>query len=234
MSYSRREVLRMAGAGSAALWLGGCGGSENTAKPVAGRRVEAVRRHDAELHLREHGADLRDRREPRRRSRSSPGSRSRSPSSSWPAMVQKVALDFASGEGAYQIVYADPYQVMAPYNQALADLNEFQEDPDLPHARRPSTTSSRAPARRLRALRRRRASSTRCPTTRPTMIWMYRKDLFEKHGDQMKQDLGFDPNAARRLDLGRVLQDLRSGSRRTPTRRTSPTATATRPSSTTR
>ena len=25
------------------------------------------------------------------------------------------------------------------------------------------------------------------------MIWMYRKDLFEKHGDQMKQDLGFDP-----------------------------------------
>ena len=25
------------------------------------------------------------------------------------------------------------------------------------------------------------------------MIWQYRKDLFEKHGDRMKQDLGFDP-----------------------------------------
>jgi multiple sugar transport system substrate-binding protein len=25
------------------------------------------------------------------------------------------------------------------------------------------------------------------------MIWMYRKDLFEKYGDQMQQDLGFDP-----------------------------------------
>ncbi len=25
------------------------------------------------------------------------------------------------------------------------------------------------------------------------MIWQYRKDLFEKHGERMKQDLGFDP-----------------------------------------
>ena len=30
------------------------------------------------------------------------------------ALVQKVALDIGSGEGAYQIVYADPYQIMAP------------------------------------------------------------------------------------------------------------------------
>ena len=26
------------------------------------------------------------------------------------------------------------------------------------------------------------------------MIWMYRKDLFDKYGDQMSQDLGFDPS----------------------------------------
>jgi len=32
------------------------------------------------------------------------------------ALVQKVALDIGSGEGAYQIVYADPYQIMAPYH----------------------------------------------------------------------------------------------------------------------
>ena len=25
------------------------------------------------------------------------------------------------------------------------------------------------------------------------MIWMYRKDIFEKHGERMKDDLGFDP-----------------------------------------
>ena len=31
------------------------------------------------------------------------------------------------------------------------------------------------------------------PYDAPTMIWQYRKDLFEKYGDRMKQDLGFDP-----------------------------------------
>ena len=80
-------------------------------------------------------------------------------------MVQKVALDFASGEGAYQIVYADPYQVMAPYNLALADLNEFQQDPDLPHAETVRRLRPELPARRLRAASATARSSTRCPTT---------------------------------------------------------------------
>jgi multiple sugar transport system substrate-binding protein len=48
------------------------------------------------------------------------------------ALVQKVALDIGSGEGAYQVVYADPYQIMAPYYEALADLGEFNDDDDLP------------------------------------------------------------------------------------------------------
>jgi multiple sugar transport system substrate-binding protein len=48
------------------------------------------------------------------------------------ALVQKVALDIGSGEGAYQIVYADPYQIMAPYHDALADLGEFDSDDNLP------------------------------------------------------------------------------------------------------
>jgi multiple sugar transport system substrate-binding protein len=41
------------------------------------------------------------------------------------ALVEKVALDFGSGEGQYQIIYADPYQVLAPYYQGLAELNAF-------------------------------------------------------------------------------------------------------------
>ena len=40
------------------------------------------------------------------------------------ALVQKVALDIGSGEGAYQI--------MAPYHDALADLGEFDSDDNLP------------------------------------------------------------------------------------------------------
>src|SRR5918997_6490686 len=133
MAYTRREALRMAGAGGAALYLGGCGGSSNTAKPVpgdpwkqfAGTTLNFISENTAptsaiaanlDPFTKLTGIDI------------------KITQLELAAMVQKVALDFASGEGAYQIVYADPYQVLAPYSQALADLNEFQDDPDLPHA----------------------------------------------------------------------------------------------------
>src|SRR5215208_1822767 len=48
------------------------------------------------------------------------------------ALVEKVALDFGAGEGQYQVIYADPYQVLAPYYQGLAELNTFNEDDSLP------------------------------------------------------------------------------------------------------
>jgi multiple sugar transport system substrate-binding protein len=108
------------------------------------------------------------------------------------ALVEKVALDFGSGEGQYQIIYADPYQVLAPYYQGLAELNTFNEDDSLPSI--PKGVGDFIPTQldaagkfedeeELYAL----------PYDAPTMIWMYRKDLFEKYGDQMSQDLGFDP-----------------------------------------
>ncbi len=79
------------------------------------------------------------------------------------AMVQKVALDFASGQGAYQIVYADPYQILAPYYRALADLNEFNADPRLPHVQ---DLDDFIPVQLEAAGRFVRQDSTRCPTTR--------------------------------------------------------------------
>ncbi|MGF7239291.1 MAG: hypothetical protein ACQSGP_30685 [Frankia sp.] len=48
------------------------------------------------------------------------------------AMVQQVALDFASGEAGYHVIYADPYQVLAPYSKALVDLRELMADPAMP------------------------------------------------------------------------------------------------------
>ena len=109
------------------------------------------------------------------------------------AMVQKVALDFASGEGAYQIVYADPYQVMAPYNHGARRPQRVPAGPGASPTPSRSTTSS---SFQLDASGRfgDREKLFALPYDAPTMIWMYRKDLFEKHGEQMKQDLGFDPN----------------------------------------
>jgi multiple sugar transport system substrate-binding protein len=107
------------------------------------------------------------------------------------ALVQKVALDFASGIGAYDVVYADPYQVLAPYHAALAELNEFNEDPNLPSIEALDDfipTQMDAAGRfvdkeRIYAL----------PYDAPTLIWMYRKDILEKHRGRMQDDLGFDP-----------------------------------------
>jgi multiple sugar transport system substrate-binding protein len=190
VSYTRRDVLRMAGAGGAAVWLGGCG-SSNTATPVpgdpwkqyAGTTLNFISENTAPTSA--IAANL----EPFKQLT---GIDIKITQLELAAMVQRVALDFASGEGAYQIVYADPYQVMAPYHEALADLTAFQKDPDLPHAESfddfvgfQLDASGRFGDRdKLYAL----------PYDAPTMIWMYRKDLFEKHGEQMKQDLGFDPN----------------------------------------
>lgn len=107
-------------------------------------------------------------------------------------LVQKIALDIGSGEGSYQIIYADPYQVLAPYHQALAELNEFDEDPDLPSV--PKGLRDFIPTQLAAAGRFANEETLYAlPYDCPTMIWMYRKDLFEKHGDRMSQDLGFDP-----------------------------------------
>ena len=65
------------------------------------------------------------------------------------------------------------------------------------------------------------------------MIWMYRKDLFEKHGEQMKQDLGFDPNPRDDStwdDFYKTSEWFKKNADKT----SCPTATATWPSSTTR
>jgi multiple sugar transport system substrate-binding protein len=183
-------VLRMAGAGGAALWLGGCGGSSNTAKPVpgdewkqfGGTSLNFISENTAPTSA--IAANLEPFKE-------LTGIDITITQLELTALVQKVALDFASGNGAYQLVYADPYQILAPYHDALVDLNTMMDDPDLPKLDDLGDfipTQLDAAGRfvdkdKLYAL----------PYDAPTMIWQYRKDLFEKHGDQMKQDLGFDP-----------------------------------------
>jgi multiple sugar transport system substrate-binding protein len=107
------------------------------------------------------------------------------------ALVQKVALDFASGLGAYHVVYADPYQVLAPYHAAIADLNTFNDDPNLPKVQDLKDfipTQLDAAGRFVD-----RTKLYALPYDAPTLIWMYRKDIFEKHRGRMQDDLGFDP-----------------------------------------
>src|SRR4051812_734408 len=94
------------------------------------------------------------------------------------ALVQKVALDFASGIGAYDVVYADPYQVLAPYSVAMAELSRFNDDPNLPKVQDLQDfipTQLDAAGRFVD-----RQKIYALPYDAPTLIWMYRKDILEK------------------------------------------------------
>lgn len=108
------------------------------------------------------------------------------------ALVQRVALDMAGGQSQYDVIYADPYQVLAPYSAGLSDLREFAQDPSYPELvggfedfipTQLQAAGTFGGEDEIFAL----------PYDCPTMIWQYRKDIFDTHRDRMKADLGFDP-----------------------------------------
>lgn len=108
------------------------------------------------------------------------------------ALVQKVALDLASGQSQYQVIYADPYQVLAPYSKGLVDLRELSEESELPSV--PKGFEDFIPTQLDAAGRFGDDGAVfALPYDCPTMIWHYRRDLFEKYHDQMADDLDFEP-----------------------------------------
>lgn len=108
------------------------------------------------------------------------------------SLVQKVGLDFGAGTSQYHVIYADPYQVLAPFYQGFIDLNQFISDSSLPQP--PNGVSDFIPTQLEGAGRFLDEKALYAlPYDCPTMIWIYRKDLFDKYQKQMQQDLGFDP-----------------------------------------
>lgn len=108
------------------------------------------------------------------------------------AMTQKVALDLAGGQTQYQLIYADPYNVLAPYSKGLVDLRELAADPTMPRLEggfedfidtQLDAAGKFGDGGEIFAI----------PYDCPTMIWQYRADLFDKYHDRMANDLGFDP-----------------------------------------
>src|SRR3954463_2572698 len=133
---SRRELLLRTGAAAAALtlpgWLAACGGSGTSAvvhpgagewKQFAGTTLNFISENTAPTSA--IAANIKP-------FTDLTGIDVKFSQLELSALVQKVALDFASGIGAYDVVYADPYQILAPYHAALADLNEFDADAELP------------------------------------------------------------------------------------------------------
>ncbi|GAA3333527.1 hypothetical protein GCM10020331_097910 [Ectobacillus funiculus] len=48
-------------------------------------------------------------------------------------VIDKTGLDMNAAAAKYQIIYADPYQILPQYDKGFVDLHKFNDDPKLPH-----------------------------------------------------------------------------------------------------
>src|SRR5262245_26240884 len=108
-------------------------------------------------------------------------------------VVTKVLLDFASEAGDIHIIYADPMQILAPLCGNFTDLRQFIADstlPPLPNGLEDFDEMNLIGSGYMID----REKLLAIPYDAPTMILVYRSDLFENptYADQFKQEKGYD------------------------------------------
>lgn len=108
-------------------------------------------------------------------------------------VVEKVALDFGAGTARYQLIYADPYQILAPYYKGLVDLTKFTSDPKFPAVPGPGGVKDFIPSQLVGcSYFLDRSHLYTFPYDCPTMIWIYRKDIIQKYKSAFMKAKGFD------------------------------------------
>ncbi|HYP46702.1 MAG TPA: extracellular solute-binding protein [Propionibacteriaceae bacterium] len=120
-------------------------------------------------------------------------------------VVEKCKLDFSSGTAQNHVIYADPFQILAPLADGLADLNELINSKNYPAVEKGVGDFIPAQLQSLgKYLDEEKVFAL--PYDAPTMILHYRLDLFEKYGAKMKSDLGFDPTPGENTTWDQYLQ----------------------------
>lgn len=108
-----------------------------------------------------------------------------------PTVIEKVGLDFNAKASEYDIIYADPYQILARYADHFEDLYTFNNDPYMPQIpggindfieTQLEITSYFENKNKLLAL----------PYDAPTMVLAYRKDVFQKYKELFQAEMGYD------------------------------------------
>lgn len=107
-------------------------------------------------------------------------------------LVERMNMEFISKTSQYELLYVDPYQFLTRFSNQLEDLNRFQNDDKLPHivggiesfnSNYVDICSYFIDKDKLYAI----------PFDTTSMIFYYRKDIFEKYKEDMMNDLGYDP-----------------------------------------
>jgi len=106
-------------------------------------------------------------------------------------VVEKAGLDFNARNSNYQIIYADPYQILSKQAKHFVDLNTLNNDPTLPSI--PGGLEDFIQSQLLvGGYMGDKEHLYALPYDNPTMVLAYRKDVFEKYKDLFMQEKGYD------------------------------------------
>ncbi|MBZ4667537.1 MAG: hypothetical protein JG775_689 [Defluviitaleaceae bacterium] len=107
-------------------------------------------------------------------------------------LVERMNMEFISKSSQYELLYIDPYQFLTRFSSQLEDLNTFENNVKLPHLvggiesfnkNYVDICSYFIDRDKLYAI----------PFDTTSMIFYYRKDIFEKYKNAMISDLNYNP-----------------------------------------
>jgi multiple sugar transport system substrate-binding protein len=108
-------------------------------------------------------------------------------------LEEKINLEFISKTAQYDLIYVDPYKTLNRFSGGLEDLFLYEKDASLPHIVGGITSFSKEQLE-VCSYFENKAKLYTIPFDSTTMILFYRKDIFQKYREQMKKDLGFEPD----------------------------------------
>lgn len=108
-------------------------------------------------------------------------------------LEEKINMDFISKTAQYDLIYVDPYKTLNRFSDGLEDLNLYEQDPTLPHIVGGIGSFDKEQLEICSYFGNTEQLYT-IPFDSTTMILFYRKDILEQYKEQMRKDLGFEPD----------------------------------------
>ena len=104
-------------------------------------------------------------------------------------LVTKLMLELGAGSSEIDIIYNARWQILPAFSDVLVDVRKFQNDPTLPHLPLDDFFKAHLIATSFFVDKERQVA---IPHDASTMIWFYRKDIFDKYRDKFMAEKGYD------------------------------------------